>query len=133
MIMKRTRNNHKHLNKILIWQTVDQPSFGSASRSPRGLLEWFQDLDSQIQVPRFHFHFSLGPGCIGLVSTCRARWSGHQFDAVNFAFLFVNFARKVGQTWFVMHETWHTTLFGIYYCVEMVRIDNNSHMLEIRS
>ena len=25
------------------------------------------------------------------------------------------------------------TLFGIYYCVEMVRIEINSHMLEIRS
>ena len=30
-----------------------------------------------------------------------------------------------------MHETWHTTLFGTYYGVEMVRIQNNSHLLEI--
>ena len=35
------------------------------------------------------------------------------------------------QAWFVSHETWRTTLFGINYCVEMVRIENNSHMLEI--
>ena len=41
------------------------------------------------------------------------------------------FAHKVAQTWFVLKETWHTTLFGIYYCVEMVRIENYSHMLEI--
>ena len=34
-------------------------------------------------------------------------------------------------TWFVCHERWHTTLFGVYYCVEPVRIENNSHMLEI--
>ena len=38
---------------------------------------------------------------------------------------------KVAQTWFVLHETWHTTLFGIYYSVEVVRIENNSDMLEI--
>ena len=31
-----------------------------------------------------------------------------------------------------MHETWHTTLFGIYNCVEVVRIENNCHMLEIK-
>ena len=38
---------------------------------------------------------------------------------------------KVAQTWFVLHETWYTKLFGIYYCVEVVRIENHSHMLEI--
>ena len=37
---------------------------------------------------------------------------------------------KVVQTWFVRHETWHTTLFGIYIIfVEMVRIEHNSVML----
>ena len=41
------------------------------------------------------------------------------------------FAHKVAQTWFVLHETWHTTLFGIYYFVEVVRIEKYSHMLEI--
>ena len=35
------------------------------------------------------------------------------------------------QTWFVWHETWHTTLFGKYYCVGMLRIENNCHMLDI--
>ena len=50
-----------------------------------------------------------------------------------YAFLsvFDTFAHKVAQTWFVLHETWHRTLFGIYYCVEVVRIENHSHMLEI--
>ena len=50
-----------------------------------------------------------------------------------YAFLsvFATFAHKVAQTWFVFHETWHTTLFGIYHCVEAVRIENHSHMLEI--
>ena len=41
------------------------------------------------------------------------------------------FAHKVAQTWFVLHENWHTTLFGIYYSVEVVRIENHSHMLKI--
>ena len=30
-----------------------------------------------------------------------------------------------------MHETWHTRLFAIYYCVLAVRIENDIHMLEI--
>ena len=49
-----------------------------------------------------------------------------------YAFLsfFGTFAHKVAQTWFVLYETWHTTLFGIYYCVEVVIIENHSHMLE---
>ena len=38
---------------------------------------------------------------------------------------------KVAQTFFVLHETWHTTLFGIYYCVELVRHESYSHMPEI--
>ena len=41
------------------------------------------------------------------------------------------FAHKVDQTWFVLHETWHTTLFSIYYFFELVKIENHSHMLEI--
>ena len=43
------------------------------------------------------------------------------------------FSHKVVQTWFVLNEIWNTTLFGIYYCVEMFRNDNNSHILEITS
>ena len=35
------------------------------------------------------------------------------------------------QTWFVCHETWHITLFGVYYFVEKVIIENNCHMLDI--
>ena len=38
--------------------------------------------------------------------------------------------QKVAQTWFVLHETWQTTLCGIYHCVKMVRIENHSHMPE---
>ena len=41
------------------------------------------------------------------------------------------FAHEVDQTSFVLHETLHTTLFGICYCVEVVRIENNSNILEI--
>ena len=44
---------------------------------------------------------------------------------------FWTFAHKEAQTWFVSHETWHTKLFGIYYCVEVFRIENNNHMVEI--
>ena len=41
------------------------------------------------------------------------------------------FSHKVVPTWFVFHETRHKTLFCIYYCVEVIRIKNNNHMLEI--
>ena len=37
----------------------------------------------------------------------------------------------LAQTWFVLRETWRTTLFRIYYCLEVVRIENHSHILEI--
>ena len=40
-------------------------------------------------------------------------------------------AHKVAQTWFVLHKAWHTTLFCIYYYVELVRIENYIHILEI--
>ena len=39
-----------------------------------------------------------------------------------FLSFFGTFAHKVAQTWFVLHETWEITLFGIYYCVEVVRV-----------
>ena len=42
-----------------------------------------------------------------------------------------NYSLKVVQTWYVLHETWHTTPFGTYYCFEIVRINKNNHMLEI--
>ena len=48
-----------------------------------------------------------------------------------FLSFFGTLAHKAGQTWFNMHETWQTTLFGIYYCVEVVKIKNHSHMLEL--
>ena len=36
-----------------------------------------------------------------------------------FKSVFAIFLHNVVQTWFVLHDTWHTTLFDIYYCVEM--------------
>ena len=48
-----------------------------------------------------------------------------------FLSIFGTFPHEVVQTSFVCHETFHTTLFGIDYCVEIVIIENNSHMLEI--
>ena len=48
-----------------------------------------------------------------------------------FLSVFGAFAYKVAQTWFVLQETCHTTLVGIDYCVEEVRIETHSHMLEI--
>ena len=44
---------------------------------------------------------------------------------------FGSFAHNVAQTWFVFHETLHTTLFGIYYFVEVVRIVYHSDILNI--
>ena len=41
------------------------------------------------------------------------------------------FAHNVAQNWLVLHETSHTTLFGMYYSVEVVRFENNSNMLNI--
>ena len=40
-----------------------------------------------------------------------------------FLSVFGTFSHKVAKTWFVLHETWHTTLFGIYYFVEVVKIE----------
>ena len=37
---------------------------------------------------------------------------------------------KLTQTWYDLHETWNTKIFGVYYCVEMIRIENHSDMLE---
>ena len=50
---------------------------------------------------------------------------------MRFFSFFGTFAHKVAQTWFVLYETWYTTLFGIHNSVEVVRFENNSHMLEI--
>ena len=52
-------------------------------------------------------------------------------DFLGFLTFFCIFAHKVDQTWFVLHESWRTTLFGIYYSVDVVRIENNSPMIEI--
>ena len=60
--------------------------------------------------------------CYKLCVQLRFQWFLSVFD---------NFEHKVAQSWFVFHENWHTTLFGTYYCVELVRIENHSHLLEI--
>ena len=46
--------------------------------------------------------------------------------------IFDTFSHNVVQTWFVWHENRHNTLFRIFYSVKKVRIENNSHMLDIR-
>ena len=50
---------------------------------------------------------------------------------LGFLSVFGTFTHRVVKTWFVWDENWHMTLFRIYYCVEIFRIQNNSHMLEI--
>ena len=49
-----------------------------------------------------------------------------------FLSVFGIFSHILVQTWFVWHETWHTTLLVIYYRDENVKIENNSDMLEIK-
>ena len=51
-------------------------------------------------------------------------------DFNGFLCVFGTFAHQVAQSWFVLLETWHTTLFGMYYCIEVVRIENHNQMLE---
>ena len=46
-------------------------------------------------------------------------------DFQGFLVFFGTFAHKVAQTWFELHEIWQITLFVIYYCVEVVRIENS--------
>ena len=48
-----------------------------------------------------------------------------------FLSFFGTFTHKAAQTLFILHETWHTTLISIYYFVEVVRIENHSHIQEI--
>ena len=48
-----------------------------------------------------------------------------------FLSVFGTLARKRAKTLFVLHEIWHTTRFGLYYFVYVVRIEYHSHMLEI--
>ena len=45
--------------------------------------------------------------------------------------LFGSFAHKVAEPWFVLHETWQTTLFSISYSVKVDRFKNHCHKLEI--
>ena len=52
-------------------------------------------------------------------------------DFKGFLGIFGTFTHKVAQTWLFLNETWHTTLFGIYFCVKVVVIVNHSLMLEI--
>ena len=52
-------------------------------------------------------------------------------DFMGLLSLFGIFVHKVAHTWFVLHETLHTILFGMNYCVEVVRNENDSNMIEI--
>ena len=48
--------------------------------------------------------------------------------------MFMSLSRiKVAKIWFVWNETWHITIFGIYYCAKMFRIENTSVMLILRA
>ena len=55
----------------------------------------------------------------------------YQVAFLMFLKIFDTYSVKIVQTLFVWHETWHTTLISIYYCFEMVRIENNCHIFEI--
>ena len=48
-----------------------------------------------------------------------------------FLSIFGTFSDKVVQIWFVWHKTWFTTVLGTCYCVEIVRIENDSYILQI--
>ena len=48
-----------------------------------------------------------------------------------FLSIFKTISHYMVLTWFVWNKTWHTTRSGTCYCVEMVRIQNNSHTLDI--
>ena len=52
-----------------------------------------------------------------------------KFRFFGFLIFLGTFANKVAQTWCVLQESRHTTLFGIQYYVEVVRIENHTHML----
>ena len=41
------------------------------------------------------------------------------------------YVHKEAQTRFVLHETWHKTLLGIDYCVQVVKIIIHTHILVI--
>ena len=45
--------------------------------------------------------------------------------------IFGTFSHKLVQISYVWHASWHTTQFGIYYCGQLVRIENYRNMLEI--
>ena len=49
-------------------------------------------------------------------------------DFYGFLSVFATLAHGVPKTWFVLRETCHTILFGIYYCVKEVKNENRSHM-----
>ena len=50
---------------------------------------------------------------------------------LGFLSIFVTFPHELAQTLFVLHEISYTTLSGLYYFVETVRIENHGRMLEI--
>ena len=49
---------------------------------------------------------------------------------LKFLSFFGTFANKIAQTWFVLHKILQTSLFGIYYYVEVVRSENHNYMIE---
>ena len=56
-----------------------------------------------------------------------------QLHVLAFLSFFGTYSLKVVQTWFLWHETWHTTLINIYYCFEKVRIQKIVICLKLRA
>ena len=46
---------------------------------------------------------------------------------------FDTFSHKVMQTWFVLQESWHTRVLGIYYLVQNVRIEKIVKCFKLRA
>ena len=86
-------------------------------------------LHDTLHTKLFNIHY-----CVEVVRIVNHRHTVNStwYDSIlRFLSFFSTFAHKVTQIWFVLHETLHTTLFGICYCVEVVRIVSHFHILNI--
>ena len=48
-----------------------------------------------------------------------------------YSFFFCTYSLQGVEIWFVSHETWNTTVFAMYFGVEMLGVENNSRMLGV--
>ena len=53
------------------------------------------------------------------------------FRFLKFFFFFCCYSLKGVEIWFVGHETWNTTVFAMYFVVEMLKIENKSRILGV--